>query len=60
MTTDTNASPVSPEAASTGDWPVAMYALRARYRESRDLFSRREMAHLRFVHWLVQTGRLLP
>jgi hypothetical protein len=35
-------------------------ALRARYRESRDLFSAREMARLHFVRWLVRTGRLAP
>jgi hypothetical protein len=37
-----------------------MYALRARYAESRDLFSRREMANLHFVRWLVHNGRLAP
>ena len=60
MTTDTNASPSSTETASTRDWSTAMHTLRARYRESRDLFGRREMAHLLFVRWLVRTGRLAP
>jgi hypothetical protein len=32
--------------------------LRARYRQDHDLFTQRERAHLRFVHWLYQTGRL--
>jgi hypothetical protein len=39
---------------------AALRALRARYKESRDLFSAREMAYLRFLRWLVHTGRLAP
>jgi hypothetical protein len=35
-------------------------ALRERYRGDRDLFSARELARLRFVRWLVQSGRLTP
>jgi hypothetical protein len=34
--------------------------LRAYYRQHCDLFSAAELAHLRFVRWLVQTGRLEP
>ena len=34
--------------------------LRARYQQDRDLFSERERAHLRFLRWLYETGRLAP
>ena len=46
------------ETDSSPEWPATLQALRARYRESRDLFSPCEMAHLRFLRWLVQMGRL--
>ena len=58
MTSDINALPTSTEAASTSEWSAALHALRDHYRESRDLFGPREIAHLRFLRWLVQTGRL--
>ena len=32
--------------------------LRARYRAGRDLFDVHELARLRFIRWLYQTGRL--
>ena len=32
--------------------------LRDRYQESRDVWTERELARLRFMRWLVQTGRL--
>jgi hypothetical protein len=35
-------------------------ALRKRYQQDRDLFTAREQARLRFVHWLYRTGRLVP
>jgi hypothetical protein len=38
----------------------ALRVLRAYYRQHCDLFSAAELAHLRFVRWLVQTGRLEP
>ena len=34
--------------------------LRRRYRQDRDLFSKRERARLSFVRWLYATGRLVP
>ena len=37
-----------------------LLAIREQYRQGRDLFSERERAHLRFLHWLYQTGRLEP
>ena len=37
---------------------ASLRALRARYRAGRDLFDRQEMARLRFVRWLYQTGRI--
>lgn len=33
-------------------------AMRDRYSEHHDLFTDRELARLRFVRWMVQTGRL--
>jgi hypothetical protein len=38
----------------------ALRALRAEYQLHRDLFSAREMAHLRFQRWLYHTGRVGP
>ena len=38
----------------------ALRALRARYQQHQDLFSQRELAHLQFLRWLFQTGRLVP
>jgi hypothetical protein len=35
-------------------------ALRGHYQHTRDLFSAREMASLRFVRWLYHTGRVVP
>jgi hypothetical protein len=54
------------QAPSTAPTPIkfatqelrALRMLRTRYEEGGDLFSAHEMAHLRFVRWLVQTGRL--
>jgi hypothetical protein len=57
MTTNTRVTASITKLADTAEDTAALVALRARYRESRDLFSPREMAHLRFLRWLVQTGR---
>lgn len=38
----------------------ALRALRDRYARHRDLFAARDIAHLHFLRWLVQTGRLQP
>jgi hypothetical protein len=38
----------------------ALVALRAAYERGLDLLSGREQAQLRFVRWLVETGRLDP
>jgi hypothetical protein len=37
---------------------LALAAVRARYHDHHDLFSERELAHLRCLRWLHQTGRL--
>ena len=37
---------------------ATLRTLRARYRAGRDLFDSKELARLRFVRWLYQTGRL--
>ena len=36
----------------------AFLALRTRYQQSHDLLDERELAHLRFIRWLCQTGRI--
>ena len=38
----------------------ALRGLCVRYREQRDLFSAIELSRLRFVRYLVQSGRLVP
>jgi hypothetical protein len=43
--------------AYTADEWRALQSLRLRYQEGRDLWSERELAHLRFVRWLAQNGR---
>ena len=48
------ASPFTP-----AQWQV-LHTLRARYQQDRDLLSECERAHLRFLRWLYQTGRLVP
>jgi hypothetical protein len=42
---------------TTEEWS-ALQRLRARYQQSADLLTEREVAHLRFLQWLAQTGRL--
>ena len=44
--------PFTPE-----EWS-ALQRLHARYQQSADLLTERELAHLRFLRWLAQTGRL--
>lgn len=44
----------------TADQWQALAVLRQQYRQHRDCFSSREVAHLRFLRWLYQTGRLVP
>jgi hypothetical protein len=38
----------------------ALRTLRERYQHNHDLFSARELARLRFLHWLYVTGRIVP
>jgi hypothetical protein len=51
--------PVPPPAFTPAQWQ-ALHAVHTRYQQDRDLFSNRELARLRFVRWLYQTGRLVP
>jgi hypothetical protein len=46
--------------AFTAEELAALCTLRRRYREGRDAWSARELAHLRFVRWRYQIGRLVP
>ena len=43
---------------SDSEWR-ALRVLRDHYRQNRDLFSARELGHLRFVRWLYYTGRVV-
>lgn len=47
-----------PTASFTREETSALYALRYRYLQSRDLLSSRELERLRFLRWLYDTGRL--
>ncbi len=38
---------------------LRLLALRARYQQSRDQLDERELARLRFLRWLYETGRLV-
>ena len=53
-------TPSTPPAASvfTRAEQATLRELRARYCACRDLFNERELARLRFIRWLYQTGRL--
>jgi hypothetical protein len=42
---------------SPREW-TGLFTLRRRYQHDRDLFSPRELDHLRFIRWLHATGRL--
>jgi hypothetical protein len=54
------ASPAGEPASGTFSAPEwrALAALHARFQEGHDLFSERELAHLRFLRWLREEGRL--
>jgi hypothetical protein len=49
--------PTSTYSFSLLEW-AELYALRARYAQSHDLFSGSEVERLRFIRWLHTTGRL--
>jgi hypothetical protein len=38
----------------------ALHTLRERYQHDHDFFSARELARLRFLRWLYETGRVAP
>jgi len=42
----------------TSEERSALQRLRARYQQSADLLTERELAHLRFLRWLAHSGRL--
>ena len=48
------------ETTFTVEQARALEALRSRFREDHDLFTRRELARLRFLRWLVRTARFIP
>ncbi len=49
---------ISQTTFASKEWD-ALCTLRHQYRQYRDLFSAGERAHLRFLRWLYQTGRLV-
>jgi hypothetical protein len=60
LQTATPAHDVTTTTAFTAtEWQVLL-DLRTRYAQWHDLLSSRELARLRFLRWLVQTGRLAP
>jgi hypothetical protein len=58
MMTNAQRRRASTEEAVTAELTRTWQALRNRYQEDQDLFTARELAHLRFLRWLVRTGRL--
>lgn len=50
-------APSSLPALTSQEW-VALLVLRRRYREGQDLWDARELAHLRFLRWLHNAGRV--
>ena len=58
MTTPTG-SPAPTTPLTRAEWHT-LHVLRARYQQDRDLLSERERAHVRFLRWLYETGRLAP
>lgn len=44
---------------TAAQWQV-LRTLQHQYRQDCDLFGRHERAHLHFMRWLYQTGRLVP
>lgn len=46
--------------AFTGPQQRALSILRLRYQQDHDLFADPELARLRFLRWLHQSGRLAP
>lgn len=51
-----NAVPMFPTATPEG-WST-LQRLRTQYQQNLDLWTERELAHLHFMRWLVETGRL--
>ncbi|HEX8918332.1 MAG TPA: hypothetical protein VF898_07505 [Chloroflexota bacterium] len=51
--------PVTPADVTFTDQETrALEALRTRFQQDHDLLSERERAHLRFLRWLVDSGRV--
>jgi hypothetical protein len=58
MTTNIHQTRALEETLFTKQEARALEDLRIRFQEDHDLLSAREWAHLRFLRWLVHTGRL--
>lgn len=58
MATPTQHSTVPVEAPFTDEEARALEAVRIRFQQDHDMWSGRERAHLSFLRWLVETGRL--
>ncbi len=59
MTTNVHQPTSLAEISFTEQEARALEALRLRFQQDHDLFSAREWAHMRFLRWLVRTGRLV-
>lgn len=60
MATQTHTTVTASTATFTrAEW-LDLCALRNRYQQDHDLFSKPEQARLRFLRWLYQNGRLEP
>lgn len=52
-------NPATPQPTSfTNKQQLALLRLRARYERGNDRFDDRELARMRFVRWLCETGRI--
>ena len=60
MMTTTHEPAAIADTAFTVEQARALEAMRSRFREHHDLFTRRELARLRFLRWLVRTARVVP
>jgi hypothetical protein len=56
--TEHAAASAASEACFTDQELARLSALRRRFQQDQDLFSERELARLRFLRWMCETGRL--
>jgi hypothetical protein len=59
MTTPIQHSPTPVETSFSDEETRALEAVRVRFGQDHDVLSAQERERLRFVRWLIQTGRLI-